>query len=104
MAKISDMTLEERETHISQTAAAREEGKGWDVYTDDPVWIRKLEAIGLKSYHQTAGGGKFFTLPENQITLRKARVVSAEEKKRLSEMARRNFGQKATAPQSGIEE
>jgi len=97
MIKLTDLTLEERETHISMS---RDKPGEWDVYTDDPIMIRKFERIGLVAYHEGKGGGKFFTLPDNQITIRKKRVVSVEEQERKRAQIRKNFGKTAPAPQS----
>ena len=37
-----ELSRDEIETHFSQTAAERIAGT-WMVYTDDPVWIRRLD-------------------------------------------------------------
>jgi hypothetical protein len=92
MAKISDMTGDERETHLSMTATERESGIGWEVYCDDPVMIRKFSSIGLELVKDLGDGkGKVFRLPLDQITLRKKRIITDEQRQDLSERARKNF-------------
>jgi hypothetical protein len=93
MINIRELTLEERETHISMS---RDKPGEWDVYTDDPIMIRKFERIGLECYHTAAGGGKFFTLPDSQITIRKKRIVSEEERERKRQQIKKNFGREVS--------
>jgi hypothetical protein len=109
MTKIKDMTGDERETMLSMTAAQRESGEGWEVNSDDPVMMRKFMGLGLVEVVNQKGAdgiwrkvegtgkdgeGKYFILPMNQLTLRKKRVVSAEERQRLSDRAKANFHSK----------
>lgn len=67
---MTTLTLEEMETHLSMAADDRHT---WAVYSDDPVMIRRLESIGATFVRETHGGGRHYTLPDNQVTLRKAR-------------------------------
>lgn len=41
---MNTLTLDERETHYSQTAQERIDGV-WHAYTDDPTTIRKLDRL-----------------------------------------------------------
>lgn len=100
MAKIADMTLEERETHMNLSGEERAAGKDWEVYTDDPVFIREMERKKIPLLRTTAGGGKYFSLPQNQLTIRKKREMTDEARAELSRRAKENF---ATArPQSSV--
>jgi hypothetical protein len=89
--KISDLGLDERETHISQSADDR---SVWEIYTDDPIWIERLRKLGIQedTTRKTAEGlGKYFILPDNQLTIRRKRVVSEEEKERKRQHASEVF-------------
>lgn len=72
------LTLEERETHLNMTADNRGE---WAVYSDDEVMQRRLESIGATLVKVEHGGGKHYTLPASQVTLRKPAKPMAEERK-----------------------
>jgi|SRR5215471_2745270 len=89
MAKIADMSGDERETHISITAADRGAGGNWEIYTDDPVMIGRFDKMKLVCVRTTAGGGRIYSVPQNQITVRKKRVTTAEQKRARQEHAER---------------
>ena len=74
--KIADLTLVERETHLSQSADNHDE---WEMYTDDPVWISRMNRLGIVAKRTTAAGGKFYLVPDSQITIRKKRRAMTEE-------------------------
>lgn len=78
------LTSEEQETHINMSADNR---RVWYITSDDPVMVRKFKSIGARLV-DVKSETHFFELPENQITLRKKRVVSAEQRTKLSERAR----------------
>lgn len=40
-----DLQVDERETHLSM--AGNEHGH-WEVFTDDPYWIRRFERLGIE--------------------------------------------------------
>ena len=42
----------------------------WFVYSDYPKWQRKLERVGATVVRTEYGGGKHYTLPANQLSLR----------------------------------
>jgi len=91
--KISDLGLDEREIHISQSADDR---SVFTIFCDDPVWIERLKKLGIQEdpERRTADGlGKYFILPANQLTIRKKRIVSEEERERKREQASRIFQQ-----------
>jgi hypothetical protein len=89
MAKISDMSLDERETHLSLTASNREI---WEVFSDDLVMMAKFERLGIEFYREEQGGGRYYRIPANQVTVRKKREMSDEQREELSRRARANFG------------
>jgi len=87
VAILSELTKEERELHINMTA---DNHNTFLVGTDDPYWIRRLDKIAERT--MTSGEWVEYELPANQVTLRKPRKVTEEQRKILSERAKRNFG------------
>jgi len=81
-----DLTNAERETHVSQTADDRSQ---WEMYTDDPVWIARMEKLGIEPTRQTSTG-VFYTVPDAQVSIRKARkpLTEAQRAKLSKRMAR----------------
>lgn len=75
----NNLSNEERETHISMTGDNRKE---WIVFSDDPVWIRKLDklATGID-----VGKGREYRLQANQVSLRNPRKLSEEQRQALAE-------------------
>lgn len=71
---IMELSNAERETHINQCADDR---SMWECYTDDPVWIARLEKIGIKP-DKAIGAGFRYTIPDNQITVRRAKKPMTE--------------------------
>lgn len=75
----------ERETAITMTS---EDHTRWQVWTDDPYWIRRLDRI---AEGKPSAGGKAYTLRADQVLLRRARpkrnvnVKSIQNLKRGSE-------------------
>lgn len=83
---MAQLTNEERETHLNLVAANRSQ---WEVYSDDPVMMAKLDRIATG---QPYGAGKRYTLRANQVSFRygKARApMSDEERFRRSERMKR---------------
>jgi hypothetical protein len=74
---MNNLTTEEKETVISIDAFDR---SICHIYSSDPVYQRKLEKIGATVISENDWGKKY-TLPANQLTLRKARKPMAEEQK-----------------------
>ena len=64
---------------MNQSAADR---KVWEMATDDPVWIGRMEKLGIAP-DRTRGATHFYTIPDNQITVRR-KVVRSEESKRAA--------------------
>lgn len=86
---------EEIETAFYQNAANRKE---WSVFTEDPVWVRKLEKIGAVLVRDNLNGGKTYTLRADQVLVRAGkRQVSDEQKAKSAErMAKMNANAKRT--------
>jgi len=82
-----NLTLAEMETHLNMTAENRD---CWQIYSDDTVMQRRLEAIGATIVKIAVDGiGKHYTLPANQISLRNApKPLSDERKAQLSSQLR----------------
>lgn len=70
------MTNEERETHLSMTADDR---SIWLVFSDDPYWMRRLDAIA--EFVRNVGEGKEYRLRSDQLTLRKGKRQLSEAHK-----------------------
>lgn len=87
-----DLSNAERETHLNLVAADR---STWHVYSDDPVMIRRLEAIGATLVKVEHGGGKHYTLPDSQVTLRRAQKPMSEARK--AQLAKRLAEARANA-------
>ena len=60
------LTKEEMETHLNRTAL----DEAWEVYTDDPKYIRKMQNIGAE-FVRDLGFGKVFKLTDEMLFLRK---------------------------------
>lgn len=75
------LTREETETHFNMTADDR---SVWVVYTDDPVWQRRLEGMGFEPVSQERGGGKTYRLPARCVTVRKPYVMSEAQRESLN--------------------
>ena len=84
---MADLTNAERETHISMCADDR---SLWAIGTDDPVMARRFEAVGA-TLIKVRGTWREYTLPANQISLRKPSKLTEEQRKALSERARKTL-------------
>lgn len=81
---MNDLSNEERETHFNMTG---DDHGVWLVYSDDPFWIRRLDAIA--EFVRNVGHGKEYRLQADQLTLRKGkRQLSAEHKAQLADRMR----------------
>ena len=60
------LAKEEMETHLNRTAL----DEAWEVYTDDPKYIRKMQNIGAE-FVRDLGFGKVFKLTDEMLILRK---------------------------------
>ena len=76
---MNDLAVSERETHLNLTA----DNRGvWEVYSDDPVMIRKLDKIAQA--HRETPTGKYWMLSADQVRFYRQPTSSerAEYKKR----------------------
>jgi hypothetical protein len=81
MADIAELSLDERETHLSLVASDRVSGSGWEIYTDDPVMMRRIESAGAILTREIPGGGRFYRMAQNQVRFHKPmRSLSDEER------------------------
>lgn len=91
---MSDLSNEERETHLNQSAADR---KTWEMATDDPVWIARMERLGIAP-DRTRGATHFYTLKDEQVVVRKGKRHMSEAQRaasveRMREMRRKQSEQ-----------
>lgn len=82
MADVKSLSLDERETHLSLPASDR---STWSIYTDDPVMMKRLDRIKATLTHEHVGGGRSYTLPNKQVTLRKLRKLTEAQRKEIAE-------------------
>lgn len=76
---MANLTLAETETHLNMTADDR---NTWHIYSDDQVMQRRIEAAGATLVRVASDGiGKHYTLPANQVTIRKARKPMSDEQR-----------------------
>lgn len=78
---MSKLAKEEMETHVSRTAL----DEAWEVYTDDPKYIRKMQSIGAE-FVRDLGYGKVFELNDEMLVLRKqpkGKAVTEKQKNNL---------------------
>lgn len=64
----------------------------WDVFTEDPRVIRKLEKCGFVGRQQ--GIGRRYLLQPQNISFRAAQQISLEERARRAAIAKERFGRK----------
>lgn len=100
------LTREEQETHFSQTAQDRIDGV-WHIYTDDLVWIGKIDKLleracskgleGTQCEKVESHGMMQYRLQSTalQAGLRLKRQVSEEDRARIAEQLRRGRDDKA---------
>jgi thiazole synthase ThiGH ThiG subunit len=82
-----NLTLEEMETALTMCADDR---GTWQVFSDDPVMQRRLEAIGATLVRPANNGiGKFYTLRADQVLIRTGkRKMSEAQKAQLGDRLR----------------
>ena len=68
------LTLEEQETTLAIRASDR---SVIEVYSNDPVWQKRLEDAGAVILEEVNFGGKFYRLDARQIILRTMDQVEA---------------------------
>lgn len=76
---MSKLAKEEMETHISRMAL----DEAWEVYTDDPRFIKKFQSLGAE-FVRDLGYGKVFKLTDDMLVLRKKpKVKTVTEKQKV---------------------
>lgn len=78
----NELSNAERETHLNMTADDR---GVWIVFADDPVMMRKFDAIA--EFVRFVGGGKEYRLRADQVSFRKGKKQLSEARK--AELANR---------------
>ena len=63
---MTKLHLDETEIHLSQMADDRAR---WIIYTDDPVWISRLEKIGA-DFICDVGFGAEYQIPDNWVKIK----------------------------------
>lgn len=71
-------SLDEQETTFTIDATDRSLVR---VYSNDPVFIARLEKVGAKVHRRADDGGMFYDLPANQLTLRNPRQPMPPEQR-----------------------
>jgi hypothetical protein len=84
-----DLTLAEQETIIYSNATDR---SAWEVCTSDPVWQRRLEALGAQCIRER-GATKWYALADGQLLLRKGKRNVSEEQRAQSAARMRSMRQ-----------
>ena len=79
----TELQPEERETHLNMTGDNHNE---WEVFTDDPYWIRRLEKMGIAPVKRV-GFGFQYRLSADQVLIRKGKP-QVSEATRLARSAR----------------
>jgi hypothetical protein len=92
---MAGQTLAEIETHLNMSAADR---SLWHIGSDDPIMQRRFEAVGATLVRER-GGWKEYTIPANQISLRKPSQLTDEQRQARAEQARRRFSQNKSLEQ-----
>lgn len=78
---MNKLAKEEMETHISRMAL----DEAWEVYTDDPRFAKKFQALGAE-FVRDLGYGKVFKLTDEMLLLRKkprGKTVTEKQKNNL---------------------
>lgn len=77
---MATLTNEERETHLNLAASDRTQ---WEVFSDDPVMLRKLDGIGAECIG-VVGEGKRYRLEAGQVIVRRMPSAEVRAKKALN--------------------
>ena len=77
------LTIAERETHLNMTG---DDHGTWDVFTDDPFWIARLDKIATA--YKVNGEGRWYKLRSDQVVVR---VGISEAKKAAGRKAAKNL-------------
>lgn len=88
-------SLYEMETNINY----EREGETATIYTANPVDIRKLDKLYEERHKEmilksSSVSSRTYIVPKKWIKIRPNKILTEEQKEKLSENARRNFGKK----------
>lgn len=75
------LAKEEMETHLNRTAL----DEAWEVYTDDPRFVKKFQSLGAE-FVRDLGFGKVFKLTDDMLVLRKKPKVKAVTEKQKNNL------------------
>lgn len=78
MTEPHKFSLDEQETTFTIDATDRSLVR---VYSNDPVWIARLQKIGAKVYRACDDGGMFFDLPAKQLSVRNPPAPMSPERR-----------------------
>jgi hypothetical protein len=85
------LSAEEREIHIFKTDDEDE----FSIYVSSPVYMRKIERQGYKSYKEDTMDGeivaKYYKIPQKFIKFGKEVMLTDEQRKERSERAKLNL-------------
>ena len=78
------LSLEERETHISQSADDR---SIWNVFSDDLVFHQRMERLNIAP-HKEIGEGRWYRLNRSQVRIVKAQkpLTDAQKAERVQRL------------------
>ena len=76
---MTKLRLDETETHLSQMADDRSR---WIVYTDDPVWVARLNKINASLICKTDFGFEY-EIPDSWVKIKPPRKLSDKQRKAL---------------------
>lgn len=95
---MNNLSRSEQETHFNQTAEDRINGI-LHIYSDDPAWLKKIDALaqksgGIECVGVESHGGKHYRVETSAVTLslRPKRKVSDATRERMRELRKRQLG------------
>lgn len=74
------MILDHRETHLNMMA---HDHKTWELFSDDPYWIRRMEKLGIEPTEKV-GEGFMYTLRSDQVLVRKGKRTVSDRQRRVA--------------------
>lgn len=73
------LTNAEREVHLSMVADKHDT---WEVYSDDPMWVARLDKIATA--YKVSAIGKWYRLTAGQVTIKKERLPMTDEQRKAA--------------------
>lgn len=90
----NEIILDHRETHLNMMA---HDHRTWELFTDDPYWIRRMEKLGIEPTEKV-GDGFLYRLLADQVLIRKGkRQVSDKQRQIAAERMKLLRDRQATA-------